>query len=362
MLAFGGGPPGDIGGAVHVRRVLVEGQGSSQGRGGGAAAVPDATVAAPGGSPMAAEEAAADAADDVAARPLAAARRRLARALEVHLSHSSPDVPPLSLDAPRGGGNVGDGSDGADGGTEPLVALPQWRLQVDRGSLGHLVERYVVDPDSEAAALAHGGVGGGDARALLQLQRHHEAEAWRLVQALWGRVDGEDDPVGGSSAADAMDDDADGGGACGGSEAGNDAGGDCAASLAGYVRRRCVSSWLRRQAKGLVESELEDVAEPCEAVLRLLAAQQPAAATAVAVAAGDVRLATLLALAGAGARAQLSGCVQSQLDVWEANDMLGHVAPDRLLVYRLLAGQVRRYWRGPWLRAQVAQGMYPVRV
>lgn len=46
-------------------------------------------------------------------------------------------------------------------------------------------------------------------------------------------------------------------------------------------------------------------------------------------------------MAGGGARSDLRACAQQQLDVWDANDMLGSITRDRLLVYRLLAGQVR---------------------
>ncbi|KAG1657439.1 hypothetical protein FOA52_011719 [Chlamydomonas sp. UWO 241] len=293
---------------VHSRRVLVEGA---------AAATPHAA--------MEAEDDRGGARGGPARDPaLTAMRRRLAAALEVHLSNSSPDVPPLDLDAPGGSdGGIGSMDDGG------VPRMPQWCLQVDRSSLGRLVDHYVADADVEAAELSSGGE---SSEVLQMLLRRHEAEAWRLVQALWERVEGEDDaqPLK-TGADDAMD--ADGGGADGGGKV-------SARALGGYVRRRAVSAWLRRQAKGLVEAELEGVSDACEAVLRLMCAQQPAAAAAVAVAAGDVRLATLLAQAGCGARGGACDEAAAQLRVWEANDMAGHVGRDRLLVYRLLAGQV----------------------
>lgn len=103
-----------------------------------------------------------------------------------------------------------------------------------------------------------------------------------MPQALWERVEGEDDALAGTAAAgDAMDAEGDDGRNGDGTSAAGGADGDGASVLAGFVRRRCVSHWLQRQAKGLVEAELAGVNEPCEAVLRLLAAQQPAAAVAV---------------------------------------------------------------------------------
>lgn len=125
-------------------------------------------------------------------------------------------------------------------------------------------------------------------------------------------------------------------------------------TLAAFRRRRAVGQWLRRQAKPLVERELAAVSSPAEATLRLAAAGQTAAAAAVAVAAGDVRLATLLAQAGYGARGEVQAEMEEQLAVWERSDMLRLIAPDRLLMYRLLAGQVcgdpgaAGAWSGRW--------------
>ena len=283
---------------------------------------------------------------------LPALRTRLQAALQVHLQHSSPEVPPLDLSggsptrrrllAAAGPGAMdedgGEGEqldaadDGNDDGSAAAIAIPQWSLQCDRQNLAHLVACYVAGPEAELARLQ--GAAAISEEHLLMLR--HEGEAWRLVQALWGYIEGEDD----GGAADGDDDGAsDGAGFIGGQ-----------AALAGFKRRRAVGQWLQQQAKGLAETELESVSEPCEAVLRLLCAHQPAAAAAIAVAAGDVRLATLVAQVGGGSggsggsawgiSAGMAREAEEQLAVWTRNDMLGHVSRDRLLCYRLLAGQV----------------------
>jgi hypothetical protein len=64
-----------------------------------------------------------------------------------------------------------------------------------------------------------------------------------------------------------------------------------------------------------------------------------AGAAAVATAAGDVRLATLLA--AAGSRREGAAKLGAQLGVWAGARMTPAIAPSRLLVYKLLSGQVR---------------------
>jgi hypothetical protein len=335
VLVYPGNLPG--GNYIHTRRVLVEGPLPA-----GPAAAGNLNPPSEGSGPEAGEDGAA------------AMRRRLQRSLEVHLRMSSPEVPPLDLD-----GGMDEGGDAA-GGLSGLAAgpggdleaigasLPRWSLQCDRRGLGRLVDAFVQGPDAEGAQLVQlqqqqGGAAAAEpSQQELLLLLRHEGEAWRLVQALWEYVEGEEDDGGeearggpSDAAAAGMGDD-DGGGSM---EEGGFAG---AGALAGFVRRRLVSQWLRRQAKALAEPELAGVSEPCEAVLRLLSAQQPAAAAAVAAACGDVRLATLLAgSGGAGARAEARGDAERQLDVWRRSDMLGSISRERLLIYRLLAGQVR---------------------
>lgn len=120
----------------------------------------------------------------------------------------------------------------------------------------------------------------------------------------------------------------------------------CQTALAGYKRRASLSRWLQRQACGRVERELASgaVASPSAAVLCLLSGHQLAGATAVASASGDTRLATLVATAGVGSAAREEAA--KQLEVWRSCGMEASIDPERLLVYRLLAGQVRGYQSG----------------
>ncbi|GLI71483.1 hypothetical protein VaNZ11_016624, partial [Volvox africanus] len=60
-------------------------------------------------------------------------------------------------------------------------------------------------------------------------------------------------------------------------------------------RRACLSTWLQRQAKRRVKEDLNTAGSPAQVALQLLAAHQLAAATGAAVAAGDPRLAMLIA-------------------------------------------------------------------
>jgi len=85
------------------------------------------------------------------------------------------------------------------------------------------------------------------------------------------------------------------------------------------------------------------VCNVCAQVLQLLSARQLGPAAAVAAACGDVALSTLLA--GAPTHAACQAEVAQQLRVWQASGTLGHIARGRLLVYQLLAGQVR-VWVG----------------
>ncbi len=203
------------------------------------------------------------------------------------------------------------------------------------------------------------------------------------------------------------------------------AGGGGDASLALALRRQSnFSRWLQHNALPAALAAAAAAGEPCGAALQLLSAHHLAGAAAVAAAARDVRLATLLSSAGlfrcalfrrrleaqcsaqpacsaapcarvagrwwlgrytscqralvldcfsSGLQASLSRCERclfrravaetfthcacgapwlprrrqgqalaaQQLEVWSSTGMLPKVARERLLVYRLLAGQVR---------------------
>jgi hypothetical protein len=213
-------------------------------------------------------------------------------------------------------------------------------LKCDSKQLEQLIQKYAADPEAELMQLTQHGRAFEELPGKREaLRLRHEVESWRLIQALWGYIEGEHDALSGQlrrgTTSGAVADE---------TEEGDS---DCdlllgsQAVLAGFRRRRALSLWLCRQAKALTEAELDIVSEPSEAVLRLMCANQIAPAVAIAVAAGDGRLATILVQAGCGTRNQgFTKEVQEQLAVWQANDMLGHIDKDRLLVYKLLAGQV----------------------
>ena len=233
-----------------------------------------------------------------AAGKAASLRSRLLAALKVHLQRSSPQAP--SFGGEQSGGarwasptrrrllasSENDMDLGVNEGVSPQSPhIPRWSLKCSRKQLPLLVAEYVAGPEAEAAPLL-AEIGGSTTAAgeerLLMLR--HEAEAWRLIQALWEWIEGEESASIATDPSEGEAEDAQADAAAGGQSA-----------LAAFRRRRAVGQWLKRQAKQLVEAELSTVSEPCEAMLRLLCALQPAAAAAIAVTLGDVRLATLLA-------------------------------------------------------------------
>ncbi len=123
--------------------------------------------------------------------------------------------------------------------------------------------------------------------------------------------------------------------------------------LSDMQRRAMLHRWLRDRARPLIDATLQNASSPSHQdtaltteqqqtpstmILQLLTGFQLAAATAAAAAVGDVRLATLLPQVGR--TEQLSQCVAAQLDTWVAHDMLKAIDPQRLLIYKLLAGDV----------------------
>ena len=210
---------------------------------------------------------------------LDALRRRLRASLEVHLEHSSLD--PSSKQRLESSSN-------------PVA--PKWSLECNAKTLPSLVSSFTSYADKEAACLSDPSAVKGQVATMTAAVLRHESESWRLIDALYGWIEGEDDsevaPLRDENEnEDAMDE---------GIVAG--VAGESKSVLAGFKRRAAITRWLRRQSLVLVESELSPSSltplDPSEAVLRLACANQANAAAAIAAAAGDVHLATLLTQVG----------------------------------------------------------------
>ncbi|GAX81271.1 hypothetical protein CEUSTIGMA_g8703.t1 [Chlamydomonas eustigma] len=268
---------------------------------------------------------------------------RLSSMLVVHLQYSTPDASTTlavnSGQEPEAGSSADMEEDASHAAHVP--AIPLWSLKCDSVELEHLVWMYYSEPE---VGLLQSTQQGRTTEELPSKQEalkvRHEVESWKLIEALWGYIKGGcDAPASGQLRRSSADRHA--GGVVEEEESDCDMFVGSQAVLAGFQRRRALSQWLSRQAKALTETELESVSEPCEAVLRLMCANQVAPAVAVAVAAGDSRLATMLVQAGCSSNMDgLTQGAREQLAVWQANDMLGHIQKDRLLIYKLLAGQV----------------------
>ncbi|GLC36634.1 hypothetical protein PLESTM_000483300 [Pleodorina starrii] len=280
-----------------------------------------------------------------------------------------------------------------------LSVLVQRHVQVCEQQLQQLLGGGGAAGGGDGAAAGRGG-GDADADHPDALRLRHEVETWHLVQTLFAKIDGEvpeaearsgggggeageGSPTGmaqvplGTAGSPPADADAGGGDAdlmllstppktppteaAGGAVIptpsdydmggdGDGGGGDAARPamrataaasrtlLAAQQRHAQLSLWLQRQARRRVEEDLQSAGSPAAVVLQLLAAHQLAAAVGAAVAAGDPRLAMLIARAGsrASSRAHLS----TQLAVWQQSGFLEHVAPERLAAFQLLAGEV----------------------
>lgn len=101
-------------------------------------------------------------------------------------------------------------------------------------------------------------------------------------------------------------------------------------------RSAAISHWFRRASSKPVAHSLST--SPCFAVFQQLARRDVANAVGLAVEQGDVHLAALLAQAGA--RTQLAADLRCQLELWEDHGNLAHFDPERVRLYRLLAGCV----------------------
>lgn len=107
-------------------------------------------------------------------------------------------------------------------------------------------------------------------------------------------------------------------------------------------RSAAISHWLRRASSKPVAHSLPT--SPCFAVFQQLARRDVANAVGLAVEQGDVHLATLLAQAGA--RSKLAADLHYQLELWEDHGNLAHFDPERVRLYRLLAGCVEESLHG----------------
>ncbi|KAI8467208.1 MAG: nuclear protein 96-domain-containing protein [Monoraphidium minutum] len=227
-----------------------------------------------------------------------------------------------------GGGGDG-GEDGGDGNAAGGAA-PQWELVCSRRQVPALVE-------GQLAALGRGDGQGG------------AAEMWQLVQVLFEHIDGDDD---------GEEDDGDGGdGGGGGDEAmsvgGSDADGGSplapasdtgAARLAAFKRRAALSGWLAGKAAAAVRDAVARARGEhgrdalLWALLHLVAGHQLGPAAALAAAAGDARLAVLLATAGR--HGAISGDLGQQLQAWHSAGLWrDHYAQPRKLLYAVLSGR-----------------------
>ncbi|WIA44337.1 hypothetical protein OEZ86_007126 [Tetradesmus obliquus] len=121
--------------------------------------------------------------------------------------------------------------------------------------------------------------------------------------------------------------------------------------LAAFQRKAALSKWLQRKLKPAVTAAIQKVTtksnnvpgqQPQDAllwaVLHLMSGRQAAAAVAVAVAAGDTRLATLLAAAGQAAAGAGGANIVQQVQAWARAGLLpGHICTPRRLLLALLA-------------------------
>ncbi|KAJ9516120.1 hypothetical protein QJQ45_024546, partial [Haematococcus lacustris] len=371
-LAVPGAPGRSVGGLVApvlLRRVLVEGAGAGYAAGedaggeegglGGGPDLQDMDTGSPGALLAGPREASGPRVAAVAPR-LKALRSHLTAALKVQAAHSQPllPTPPSPAATANGLAEVGLEPEAASASPPAAVGgdgcwqVPQWRLQVTPLSLPGLVAEFAAEVAARAAAgQAAGGQGPGEEADEEEQQRAlHQLHTWRLLQVLFQHISLPHPatrlpPPSSLSAAqqqpgDGREGEGEGEQMVKEGDHGAGAGEDDSLGVA-LQRQADLSAWLQSCVKTKVERELVSGRGPAsssEAVLLLLSGHQLAAGAALAAAGGDTRLATLVAAAGCYAEGVSDA--QRQIEVWAAANMTGAVAPDRLAVYRLLAGQV----------------------
>lgn len=251
--------------------------------------------------------------------------------LEVHAAHSSPDavvdVTPLA--------DTGEVYDAASEAA-PDAPLPRWRLQCDQGQqlqqlclhFTTLCTEYLMKNDVQ--------------QGLERTCYHHEAWTWDLLRILFEALPGEE--VSPAQQLGVADDEV---------ELSDP---NAPRSLAAFQRRAGLSHWLQDFAQVHLTKQLKDGAAGCDAVMAMLSGHQLAAATALAAASGDVRLAALLAQAGK--RGSSTAAIQAQLQTWQDAGMVPHIDAKRLQVYQVLGGQLDAVLPTLQLPWRLALGMH----
>jgi hypothetical protein len=250
-----------------------------------------------------------------AAAALAGLRRRTLAALEAHLSMARRLTPEEEAE------EAGDAApSGAPAGAAP--AAPRWRLECGRRQVGRLVEEQLAAVGRDADAEDRG----------------HAADTWRLVRVLFEHIEGEGGPDGDdASIADAM--------SVGGGDDASVLGAGGAARLAAFKRRAALSRWLAAKAAPAAAAAIAEASAAGGrgvlpgALLHLVASHQLGPAAALAAAAGDARLAVLLATAGRHASGGAD--LAKQLQAWHAAGLWrDHFSQPRKLLLAVLSGRI----------------------
>lgn len=115
---------------------------------------------------------------------------------------------------------------------------------------------------------------------------------------------------------------------------------DHAMNMRPSIRKKAVSSWLQTSVSDSVREEAAHATAPEETILCRLSGHQLDDACAAALSAGQVRLATLIPLAGGdrGTRQDL----ERQIDAWTKTEMLSYINLSYRQVYSLLGGDVSK--------------------
>jgi nuclear pore complex protein Nup98-Nup96 len=220
-------------------------------------------------------------------------------------------------------------------------------MQCSREDLALLCEFYSEIAKSQAER------GNGDVSSMVVARQ--EQAVWRLVDVLFSKKGAAGVGANGSpqSGDEEMEQEGAGPPPAAGFE-GLDAGLLEDEDVQEMERRARLSEWIRENAVSGVERDLEEIAaaadkkgkrpegaepgSPMKEVLAYLTARNLEDAVGVAVASGDVRLATLIAQSGGSLEERAD--VARQVAAWEALHVDEHVDKDRLRVYKLLAGDV----------------------